>query len=38
MKGEGGFLFLKKKFEMEMVYSEFQLNVGISDEIFPRRK
>ncbi|OGC84214.1 MAG: hypothetical protein A2W07_00805 [candidate division Zixibacteria bacterium RBG_16_43_9] len=38
MKGEGGFLFMKKKFEMEMVYSEFQLNVGISDEIFPRRK
>lgn len=38
MKGEGGFLFMKKRFEMELVYSEFQLNVGISDEIFPGRK
>lgn len=38
MKGEGGFIFIKKKFEMEMVYSDFQLNVGLSDKIFPGRK
>ncbi|MDP2960071.1 MAG: hypothetical protein Q8N71_01490 [candidate division Zixibacteria bacterium] len=38
MKGEGGFLFKKKRFEMEIVYSDFQFNVGLSDEIFPGRK
>lgn len=35
VKGKGGFLFFKTNFEMERTCQDYQLNVGVEDEIFP---
>lgn len=36
VKGKGGFLFFKTNFEMERTCEDYQLNVGLKDEIFPK--
>ncbi len=35
IKGRGGFLFFKSNFEMKRTCQDYQLNVGLKDEIFP---
>jgi len=35
IKGKGGFLFFKTNFEMERTCQDYEINVGLKDEIFP---
>jgi len=38
ISAEAGFLFKKKRLNIEKVNGDFQLNVGVTDEIFPVKK
>jgi hypothetical protein len=35
IKGKGGFLFFKTNFEMERTCQDYEINVGLKEEIFP---
>lgn len=36
VKGKGGFLFFKTNFEMERTCQDYEINVGLKEEIFPQ--
>lgn len=38
IKGKGGFLFFKTNFEMERTCQDYEINVGLKEELFPQLK
>lgn len=38
IKGRGGFLFFKSNFEIERTCQDYEINVGLKEEIFPQLK